>query len=241
MVVFDVVLDPFCGCGTTVVAAHQLKRKFVGVDISLYAVQSIVKDRLIKNGLEEEEIRIAGIPEDLASARQYAIEDPFGFERFAVELCHPGFVANKVQRKDGGVDGHGYLLYPVIEDGQEKDLVLAQVKGGKNPPDINKVKAFAETIRSEDAIAGVFITVEKEHWTPAMRKVAREAGKFKHPHSARKFPRLQHWHIKRADLRAREETMFQGLPDLPEIAHPGTGKELIPRQSDFDYWKPTEE
>lgn len=64
-----------------------------------------------------------------------------------------------------------------------------------------------------------------------------KGGKFKHLHSARKFPRLQHW--QRADLRTREETMFQGLPDLPEIAHPGTGKELIPRQTDFGYWKPT--
>lgn len=68
-----------------------------------------------------------------------------------------GFIANKVQRKDSGVDGHGNLLYPVIEDCKEKDLVLVQVKGGKNPPDINKVKAFAETIRSEGAVAGVFI------------------------------------------------------------------------------------
>lgn len=237
----DVVLDPFCGCGPSLVAAHMLNRKFVGIDISLYSVGTVVKDWFHEIGLKKGEVKITGIPEDLASARQYAIEDPFGFERFAVELCHPGFTSHKVQRKDGGIDGHGNLLYPVLEDGKEKDLVLVQVKGGKNPPDINKVKAFAETIRSEGAIAGVFITVEKEHWTPAMKKVAKEAGKFKHPHSSTEYPRLQHWHIKRADLRAREETMFQGLPDLPEIAHPGTGKPLIPRQSDFDYWKPTKE
>lgn len=119
---------------------------------------------------------------------------------------------------------------------------MIQVKAGKNPPSIGKVKEFAYTIeKTEGVIAGVFVTVEKEHWSRDMKKVAGEAGKFKHPHSARKFPRLQHWHIKRADFRAREETMFQGLPDLPEIAHPGTGKELIPRQADFAYWKPTEE
>lgn len=44
--------------------------------------------------------------------------------------------------------------------------------------------------KTEGVIAGVFITLDKEHWTPAMKKVARETGKFKHPHSARKFPRL---------------------------------------------------
>ncbi len=90
-------------------------------------------------------------------------------------------------------------------------------------------------------ICGVFITVEEKHWGRGMKKIAREMGKFKHPDSAIQYPRLQHWWIKKADLRAREETMFQGLPDLPEIAHPGTGKPLIPRQSDFAYWKPTEE
>lgn len=114
----DVVLDPFCGCGTTVVAAHDLKRKFVGVDIYLYAVQSVVKERLIKTGLEEE-IQIAGIPEDLAIARQYVIEYPFGFERFAVELFHPGMVANKDQRRDKGIDGRGFLLHPVKEKGKK--------------------------------------------------------------------------------------------------------------------------
>lgn len=73
-----------------------------------------------------------------------------------------------------------------------------------------------------------------------MKKVAREAGKFKHPHSARQFLRLQHWHFKRADLRAREEMLFQGLPNLPALL--GLNKKpLIPKQADFAYWKRTEE
>ena len=192
----DIVLDPFCGCGTAVVAAQMLKRKFIGVDISLFSVQTVTRDRMIETGLEREKVRITGIPEDLASARQLAKEDPFEFETFAVELCHPGFVANKVQRKDGGIDGRGYLLSPVKEDGEEKDLVIVQVKAGK--PNIDQVRAFDHKIaRMRGAIAGVFITLEKEHWTREMRVVANQAGKFKHPHSATKYPRLQHWHIKK--------------------------------------------
>ena len=235
----DVVLDPFCGCGPAVVGAHQLKRKFVGIDISLFTVQSVVRVWLTEIGLGN--IRIAGIPEDLASARKLAVDDPFAFETFAIELCHPAFVANKEQRKDGGVDGKGVLLQPVKENGKWKNIVLAQVKGGKNPPDINKVKAFARDIeKTEGVIAGVFITVEQKHWTREMKKIAREMGKFKQPGSASKYPRLQHWHIKRADLRAREETMFEGLPNLPELL--GLDKKpLRPRQADFDYWKPTAE
>ena len=235
----DVVLDPFCGCGPAVIGAHQLKRKFIGIDISLFTVQSVVRVWLKEIGLGN--IRIAGIPEDLASARKLAIDDPFAFETFAIELCHPAFVANKEQRKDGGVDGKGVLLQPVKENGKWKNIVLAQVKGGKNPPDINKVKAFAHDIeKTEGVIAGVFITVEKEHWKPEMKKIAREMGKFKYPHSATKYPRLQHWWIQKADLRAKEETMFEGLPNLPELM--GLDKKaLIPKQADFAYWKHTEE
>ena len=89
-------------------------------------------------------------------------------------------------------------------------------------------------------IAGVFITLEEKDGTAEMRKVANAAGQFKHPHSTRKYPRLQHWHFRRADLRAREETMFPGWPDLPEIMGPNEKKVEL-RQSDFDYWKPSEE
>ena len=235
----DVVLDPFCGCGPAVVGAYQLKRQFVGVDISLYTVQSVVRVWLTEIGLGD--IQIAGIPEDLASARQLAVDDPFAFETFAIELCHPAFIANKDQRQDGGTDGKGVLLQPVKENGKWKNIVLVQVKGGKNPPSLDKVKAFARTIeKTEEAICGVFITVEKEHWGSGMKKIAREMGKWKHPDSAVQYPRLQHWWIKKADLRAREETMFEGLPDLPDLM--GLDKKaLIPKQSDFAYWKHTEE
>ena len=238
----DVVLDPFCGCGTTVVAAHSLGRQFVGIDISLYTVQNIVREWLVENGLEREQIRIAGIPEDMAQIRQLAQDDKFAFESFAVELCHPGFKANVHQRKDGGIDGKGVLLHSIQKGGEEKNLVIVQCKGG--PPNIDQVRAFAYKImRTPHVIAGVFITLEKEHWTAEMRKIASKAGQFKAPGSARKYPRLQHWHCSRANLRHREETLFEGLPNLPDLAH-RDGKalrkvEISVQQSDF--WKGTEE
>ena len=234
----DVVLDPFCGCGPAIVAAHNLKRKFVGIDLSLFTVQSVVRVWLEEIGLGG--IRIAGIPEDLASARKLAIDDPFAFETFAIELCHPAFKANVEHRKDGGTDGRGFLLQPVKEKGKWKNEVLVQVKGGKNPPSLDKVKAFARTIeKTEEAICGVFITVEEKHWGNGMKKIAREMGKFEHPGTGRKYPKLQNWYLKKADLRAREETMFEGLPNLPDLL--GLDKKpLIPKQADFSYWKPTE-
>ena len=239
----DVVLDPFCGCGTTVVEAHSLGRQFVGIDISLYTVQNVVRTWLTEVGLEREQIHIAGIPEDMAQLRQLAKDDKFAFESFAVELCHPGFKANVHQRKDGGIDGKGVLLHP-IEEWEGRNEVIVQCKGG--PPTIDQVRAFAWNITKpkSNAIAGVFITLEKEDWTPEMKKIARSAGKFKEAGSARKFPRLQHWHCSRANLRNREETLFEGLPSLPDLAHRGDGKalrkvEISVEQSDF--WKGREE
>lgn len=76
-----------------------MKREFVGADLSLFSVNTVTKNQMAGSGYD---IDITGIPSDFASARVLAEEDKFKFESFAVELCHPGFVANKVQRKDGG-------------------------------------------------------------------------------------------------------------------------------------------
>ncbi len=93
----------------------------------------------------------------MAQVRQLAEDDPFAFESFAVELCHPGFKANVHQRKDGGIDGKGVLLHPIIdEDGETKNLIIVQCKAGK--PNIEQVLAFDNRIkRTPRVIAGVFI------------------------------------------------------------------------------------
>ena len=142
--VAGIVLDPFCGCGTTVVAAHQLKRQFVGIDISLYTVQNIVRTWLTENGLKREQIHVAGIPQDMAQVRQLAEDDPFAFESFAVELCHPGFKANVHQHKDGGIDGRGVLLHPAEGFDANRREVIVQCKAGK--PTIDQVRSFAWNI-----------------------------------------------------------------------------------------------
>lgn len=216
------------------IAAHNLKRKFVGIDLSLYTVQSVVRVWLTEIGLGD--IQIAGIPEDLASARQLAVDDPFEFESFAIELCHPAFVANKEQRKDGGTDGKGWLLQPVKECGRVKDLVVAQVKAGK--PTLSQVRDFAHVIQStEGSVAGVFITLEKaeKHWTNGMRQVAYQMGTFKHEHSMEEFERLQHWHVGQFFYKSAR----QRLPHLPELAD-RDGKalrEVKVTVEQLDFWR----
>ena len=96
-----------------------------------------------------------------------------------------------------------------------------------------------EAKKTEGAIAGVFITLEKEHRTRDMDKVAKQAGKFKHPHSATQYPRLQHWHIKQNDDKLNDEAMWAGFPILPELSHPLSGEELAIKQPLF--WHRTED
>ena len=89
-------------------------------------------------------------------------------------------VANKVQRRDKGIDGKGWLLHPVKEKGKKNHLILAPVKAGK--PTLSQVRDFAHVISTtEGAVAGVFITVEKAgkkgHWTDGMREVAPTFGR----------------------------------------------------------------
>ena len=117
----DMVLDPFCGCGTAVVAAHKLNRRWAGIDIIPFAIDLIVQKRL-----PEFKVPTEGYPYDLAGAAKLAREQPFKFEKWAVTRV-PGLAPNDHQVGDGGIDGVGYLL---AKPEKTTDQVLAQVKGG---------------------------------------------------------------------------------------------------------------
>ena len=213
----DIVLDPFCGCGTSALAAARLKRRFIGIDISLFAVETVTAGRLYNGKIG---VKIRGIPEDFESAKRLAKDDPFGFQSWMIEACHPGMVANKVMRGDGGLDGTGMLLHKKT-DGRK--LVIAEVKAKK--PTITEVRAFAETIQRKQAAAGVFITLDENGWTKGMDEICHNQGTFKtNADAATEFPIMQHWHVKKL------ENKHDTLPNLPELANPLNGKQLITKQ-----------
>jgi len=177
----DVVVDPFCGCGTTIEAAMNLQRDFAGIDISMYALDVIQKERL-----RDVNFSIDGVPTDLRTAKHMAQHQPFALERWAVHRI-PGFVTNNKQSGDGGIDGWAGLLAP--PDGED-GICVAQVKGGK--PSIDALRAFAGKLIGGFASAGVFITMEK--WdTPAVRQCVAEAGKIQQGASV--YNRLVMWSI----------------------------------------------
>ncbi|MDD9884704.1 MAG: DNA methyltransferase [Gammaproteobacteria bacterium] len=211
----DLVFDPFCGCGTTIEAAWKLGRKFLGIDISPYAITRVCKDRMKRAG----GVSVMGLPTDMRSARALCAADPFAFEHWAISLLE-GYAPNDKQVADGGIDGRGRLLNPPLDESgkPEKGLCVAQVKGGK--PGADTLRAFLSQIAGGAFSMGVFVTLEKPRETPTMREVATKAGAFQSPGGAKTYNRIVFWSI---------EEYFDGIEaKLPDMTHPFTGKALHP-------------
>ncbi len=206
----DLVLDPFCGCGTTVVAAQSMDRRWVGIDISATAIDIVQNLRLKPMGIESQ---TDGIPQDLASARKLASERPFDFEAWAVTRL-PGLAPNEQKRGDRGIDGRGTMLDQPSD--HESRLVLAQVKGG-SAFQMSQFRDFLHVVEHEPAACGVFITLGRVSSSQA-RALAAEQGVV--TIGAQRYPRVQLWSI--------ENYFEERLPQLPALADPNTGKPMQP-------------
>ena len=201
----DVVLDPFCGCGTTVAAADNLGRQWLGIDISPFAIELIRTRRF-----QGTEVQVSGVPYDMESARLMAASRPFDFEKWAVTRV-PGLVPNARQVGDQGVDGRGRTLDQPGDDDQ--GLVVAQVKGGRF--NIAQLREFIHVVEREGATMGLFITVDEVTSRAARAEVA-GAGNVVFGSST--YPKVQMWSIAR---------WFEGeRPVLPALADPYTGKAM---------------
>jgi site-specific DNA-methyltransferase (adenine-specific) len=168
----DLVLDPFCGCGTTVEAAELLGRKWVGIDVAIRAIE-IIKDRLD----EKFPSRVwteHGEPADVEQAAHLAETNQYDFRWWVVRLLggrprrrQP--TGEKKKGGDGGIDGELVL----VDRNHVQRRGILSVKGGhKLTPDF--VKALSETVRQEKADFGVLVTMHEP--TQGMRATARECG-----------------------------------------------------------------
>ena len=199
----DVILDPFCGCGTAVVAAHKLNRRWAGIDISPFAIDLIREKRF-----PEFHVPTEGYPYDLAGAAKLAREQPFKFEKWAVTRV-PGLAPNDRQVGDGGIDGVGYLL--AKPDNGTTGQVLAQVKGGKYR--LGQLRDFLGVMEREQAAIGVYTTVEPIRAAGAHAEAARR-GNLRL--GATEYPRAQLWSMR--------DYFDDRMPLLPALADPYTGK-----------------
>jgi len=122
----DVVLDPFCGCGTAVHAAEKLHRLWIGIDITHLAV-SLVEKRM-KDAFPGITFEVHGTPKDIDGARNLAFRDKYQFQWWACSLVNAQPYQGKKKGADTGIDG---LIYFQDDDKLPKKIVVS-VKGGEN-------------------------------------------------------------------------------------------------------------
>ncbi|MCL1831653.1 MAG: restriction endonuclease [Oscillospiraceae bacterium] len=187
----DVVLDAFCGCGTTVAVAQKLNRNWIGIDISYNSI-SVIEKRLVNKYGEEimNYIKVDGIPRDVESARALANKKDDRlrkeFEKWAILTYSANrAMVNDKKGKDGGFDGKINILDNV--DGKSLYRVgLFSVKSGK--VGVSMIREFCRVVEREKAAIGIFITLEKP--TKDMIAEAAIAGVYKNAHIS-DVPKIQ--------------------------------------------------
>jgi len=181
----DLILDPFCGCGTTITVAEQLKRHWIGIDITHLAI-TLMRHRLYTAfGTDLSPYEVMGDPKDLQSAKALAGHDRFQFEWWALGKIAARPAQDKKKGADSGVDG--YIYFFDDNSGLAKKIVLQVKSGGVKRGDIATLKGDLERERAE---IGAFITLEEP--TRPMTEEAVSAG-FYEPKFlyGKKYPKIQ--------------------------------------------------
>jgi len=167
----DVVLDPFCGCATALIAAHKLQRKWMGIDITYLSV-GLLKQRLrkvyIDEGEEQDEFIIEGEPKSMEQVYNLIKEKGrFRFQEWVIVKI--GGIPNTRKTGDKGIDG----FYNFMDVGKTEELIISVKSGGISPSDIRDLRG---TIERRNSAGGIFITLEEP--TKGMRIEANSAGFF---------------------------------------------------------------
>ncbi len=216
----DVVLDPFCGCGTAVAVAERLKRRWIGIDVTHLAI-SLMKHRLHDTfGTELSDYTVIGLPEDVASAHALATESEhdgrYQFEYWALGLVDARPATGK-KGADSGIDG--YINFFDDNSGKAKRIIVQVKSGHVNRGMIATLKGDMER---EDAAIGIFITLEEP--TEPMRQEA-IAASFYEPENlpGNQYPKVQ--------ILTIEQLLNGEQPEYPRFAAPQTFRKA-PRRTE---------
>jgi site-specific DNA-methyltransferase (adenine-specific) len=180
----DVVLDPFCGCGTTVAAAEELKRQWIRIDVTHYAV-TLIENRLLRLN-SKAKYEVEGRPKTIEGAQELFRRDPHQFQWWAAWLLGAQSYQEAKEVKKGadrGIDGN--IFYPNGPYGTGR--IIVSVKGGTNLG-VDMVRDLRGVIEREDAEIGVLITLHSP--TRPMIAEAASAG-FVRKSAHGRLPRLQ--------------------------------------------------
>ena len=203
----DVVLDPFCGCGTAVAVAERLKRRWIGIDVTHLAI-SLMKSRLHDTfGTQLSPYDVVGVPQDIESAKALAKDSQhdgrYQFEYWALGLVDARPGNNRRKGADAGVDG--YINFFDDDSGKAK-TVLVQVKSGHVQRNI--IATLKGDMEREKAELGLLVTLEPP--TGPMAQEAMSAGVYVPEHFPdRQYPRVQ--------IATIEDLLNGHGPDLPRL------------------------
>ncbi len=212
----DVVLDPFCGCGTTVHAAQKLDRQWIGIDITHLAI-SLIEKRL-KDAFPDIKFEVHGAPKDLDGARDLSERDKYQFQWWAVSLVDAVPWGGKKKGADGGIDGHIFFK----SGAKTTEKAIVSVKGGG--VGVKDIRELIAVVDRERAKIGVYISLEPH--TEPMKKEAAGAGLYDGPTG--KVPKIQLFTI---------EELFAGKkPKVPliERGFKAAAREESDDQSELD-------
>lgn len=199
----DLILDPFCGCGTTIEAAEQLGRQWIGIDISPFAIQLIRRQRIegaFPNLVLGKDYQVDGLPTTLAGAELLAENDKKAFEIWAVSIL--GGIPNPQKGADRGVDGR----IPFKPEGMRKPtkFAMVSVKGGKlKADDIRSLAAVAQREKATSMGFGILISLHEP--TKGMKADAAGAGVIEV--AGKRFPAVQ--------ILTIEDILHGALPSIP--------------------------
>ncbi len=196
----DVVLDPFCGCGTTITAAQRLNRRWIGIDVTHLSV-NLIKWRLkhmfsIEPG---KDYKVIGEPEDLTGARELALQDRYQFQWWALSLIDARPYGDRKKGSDTGIDG--YVYFHEAKDQISRGIV--SVKSGK--VSVKDMRDLGHVADREKAEFGILITLE-----PPTRDMTTEAATKGFYHSD-----ILNWDFPRLQILTIEKLLAGDRPNLP--------------------------
>ncbi len=185
----DLILDAYCGCGTTISVAQKLKRKWIGIDITYQSISVIIKrlkEHFGQNVVDKTELN--GVPQDMEAAIALAHKKDDRvrkeFEKWAVLTYSDNkAIINEKKGADSGIDGIAFMLVGQNEHKQ----VLFSVKSGHIG--VPMIRDFCHVVDREDAAMGVFITLEEP--TKPMIKEAKNMGDYINPLTHQQYPKIE--------------------------------------------------
>ncbi len=201
----DVVLDAYCGCGTTIAVAHRLNRKWIGVDITYQSISLILKrleeaftqdfneSVLDKNSAKPfEKIEISGVPKDFESAKALAERQDDKtrkeFEKWMVlSYSKNRAMINDKKGGDKGIDGIAYIADRIENGTVEAAKVIFSVKSDKKlvPAMIDQLNGV---IARDGAVCGIFLCLYR---ADNLVKYSKSLGKYVNSFTGNSYPKIQ--------------------------------------------------